>query len=213
MSLKDELNAAYEGFRSKMPEPAAAFDADTQDMAHRGIGAGAPKVGGSAADFELPDQLGRSVRSADLRAKGPLVISFYRGNWCPYCNLELHALKQYQPQMSEFGATLVMISPQLPDESLSAAEKYELTSPVLSDVGNVVARQYGLVFELSEHLRPMYAQFGIDLPKYNGTNTFELPVPGTFVLDRAGVVRAAHANPDYKKRMEPGEIIETLAAL
>lgn len=149
----------------------------------------------------------------DLRSRGPLVISFYRGSWCPYCNLEMQALQQHLPRFNESGASLVAISPQVPDESLSLAEKHALSFPVLSDVGALVARDYGLVFTVSERLRPLYAGFGIDLPKSNGVDSFELPVPGTFVVDRNALIRAAFVDPDYKKRMEPEEILAVLEAI
>jgi peroxiredoxin len=115
--------------------------------------------------------------------------------------------------MTALGASLVAISPQLPDESLTMAEKNDLSFPTLSDAGNVVARSFGLVFALSEHLRPIYTRLGADLPKVNGTDTFELPVPGTFVVDSGGVIRAAHVNADYKQRMEPARILEVLGEL
>ena len=115
--------------------------------------------------------------------------------------------------MTALGASLVAISPQIPDESLSIAEKHELSFPTLSDVGNVVARQFGLVFKLSEHLRPIYTELGADLPRFNGTDAFELPVPGTFVIDSGGTIRAAHVTADYKQRMEPGLILEELSRL
>ena len=99
------------------------------------------------------------------------------------------------------------------DDSLTTTEKNELAFPALSDVGNVAARQFGLVFALSEHLRPVYTKLGADLPKFNGTDTFELPVPGTFVIDRTAIIRALHVNADYKKRMEPAHILDALSEL
>ncbi len=115
--------------------------------------------------------------------------------------------------MTALGASLVAISPQIPNESLSIAEKHELSFPTLSDVGNVVARQFGLVFKVSEHLRPIYIELGADLPKFNGTDAFELPVPGTFVIDSGGIMRATHVTADYKQRMEPAHILEVLSEL
>ncbi|MHC4552970.1 MAG: peroxiredoxin-like family protein [Planctomycetota bacterium] len=211
MTLKDELNQMHQNILEKIPELAAQFDADTEQLVQSGAGTGGPSVGDTAPDFELPDQLGRTITSAELRSKGPLVVSFYRGFWCPYCNLELHALQQCLPQITELGATLVAISPQLPDESLNTVEKNELTFTVLSDVGNAVASRYGLVFAVSEHLRPSYIDLGIDLPTFNGTETFELPVPGTFVIDSDAAILAAFANADYKQRMEPEAILEALS--
>ena len=213
MTLQAQLDAMHLGILKDAPNEGAAFDADTEQLVLAGVGSDAPAIGGIAPDFTLPDQLGREVHSVDLRTDGPLVISFYRGNWCPYCNLEMHALQQQLPQINALGAGLVAISPQVPDESLSMAEKHELAFPVLSDVDNRVARQYGLVFTVSAHLRPLYAGFGIDLPKVNGSDSFELPVPGTFVVDRNGIVRDAFVDADYKKRMEPERIIEALAGL
>ena len=213
MTLQDKLDALRANINGEIPDLAAKFDADTEQLVRKGVGDKAPKVGDTPPDFELPDQLGRNVQSIDLRKNGPLVISFYRGGWCPYCSLELHSLQQHLPQMADLGATLVAISPQIPDESLNTAEKNELSFPVLSDVGNVVARRFGLVFAISEHLRPIYTELGADLPKFNGADTFELPVPATFVIDRDSVIRAEHVNADYKQRMEPARIVNVLADL
>lgn len=213
MPLQDELDAVHRDVLAGAPVEAAEFDADTRELVRRGVGKDAPRVGDTAPEFDLPDQRGRAVRLGQLQTQGPLVISFYRGGWCPYCSLELRALQRHLPQMSGLGASLVAISPQIPDESLSTAGKHELSFPVLSDEGNRVARLYGLVFNVSEHLRPLYAAFGIDLPKVNGRDSFELPVPATFVIDRIGVIRAACVEADYKKRMEPTEILNVLAEL
>lgn len=119
-------------------------------------------------------------------------------------------MQQHLPQITEQGASLVAISPQIPAESLRIAEKDHLSFLVLSDVGSGVARSFGLVFTLSEHLRPLFEGLGIDLVKSNGTDTFELPVPATFVLDPNGIVRASYVNADYKQRMEPSQIIKAL---
>ena len=213
MSLQQNLITVHKNIQRNIPTYSDLFDADTEVLVGEGVGMDGPKVGDIAPDFELPDALGRNVRSQDLRANGPLVINFYRGNWCPYCNLELRTLQLHLPQITTLGASLVAISPQIPDQSLTTAEKNELAFPVLSDVGNVVARRFGLVFALAEHLRPIYTELGIDLPKFNGTNTFELPVPGTFIIDRNAVIQAVHVNADYKKRMEPARILEVLMDL
>jgi peroxiredoxin len=189
------------------------FDADTAELVKQGVGTGGPQPGEAAPDFELPDQLGRTIKLSDLCAKGPVVVSFYRGGWCPYCNLELRALQMCLPQIEALGASLIAISPQLPDESMSTAEKNELSFPVLSDVGNAIARQYGLVFELSEELRPAYQEFGIDLPATNGSDSFELPVPGTYIVDGGGVIRLREATADYKQRAEPEELVNALQTL
>jgi peroxiredoxin len=144
LSLKEQLVQMHQDITAKIPDLAAQFDADTQSAVDKGIGTGGPNAGDAATDFELPDARGKTVRLSDRLADGPVVISFYRGGWCPYCNLELHALQEHLPQFEQLGASLVAISPQVPDESLNTAEKNELTFSVLSDVGNAVARQYGL---------------------------------------------------------------------
>jgi len=210
MSLRDQLNDMHAKINSNVPEAAAAFDTDTDRFVESGNAPKGLKVGDKLPEFELPDQLGRIIKSTELLEKGALVISFYRGNWCPYCSLELNALQQILPDIQSLGANLVTISPQLPDESMSTAEKNELTFSVLSDVGNVVARKLDLVFTLTEELRPLYKDFGIDLEKANGDESFELPIPATFVVDKNGVVQSAFVNADYKQRMEPAEIINAL---
>jgi len=213
MSLQEELKKKHQKIINDAPETAAAFDEDTAQNIQNGIGKKALKTGHQIPDFTLPDQLGRDVNSTELLNKGPLVISFYRGSWCPYCNLELHALQAHQDKINELGATLVAISPQRPDESLSTAEKNQLTFSVLSDVNNLVAGQFGLVFTLSEKLRPMYQGFGVDLPTYNGTDTFELPVPATYVINQDGIIVSDYVNADYKQRMEPELILQALTQL
>lgn len=175
-----------------------------------GAAAKALKEGAQVADFTLPDALGNSVTLSHLLKQGPVVITFYRGEWCPYCNLELHAYQQALPQIQALGASLVAISPQTPDHSLSTVEKKELTFTVLSDVGNRVARQFGLVFTIDESVRATYKQVGTDLTKFNGDDAWELPMPGTFLIDRSGIVRLAFVNPDFTRRLDPSTVIERL---
>jgi peroxiredoxin len=138
-----------------------------------------------------------------------VLLTFYRGDWCPYCTLQLRAYQAILPQIRELGAGLVAISPQTPDNSLSTAEKKGLTFPVLSDAGNEVARQYGLVFSLSETLRTVSA----DLTSYNGDDSWELPMPGTFVIAPDGTVRLAFVDADWTRRLEPAAILDTLRRL
>ncbi len=210
MSLQQELEKVHQSILTSMPDVAKILDEDTEARMQEGIGGDAIQIGQPVPVFTLPDQLNRDVNSSELIKEGPVVISFYRGSWCPYCSLELHALQASLDDIVARGANLVAISPQLPDESLNTAEKYELKFPVLSDVGNKVARQFGLVFTLSEHIRPIYKSAGVDLPASNGTDTFELPVPGTFIINKQGVISAEFVNADYKQRMDPNEILKEL---
>jgi peroxiredoxin len=166
-----------------------------------------------APDFTLPDALGQSVTLSQLLTQGPVVIIFYRGEWCPYCNMELRAYQKALPQLRELGATLVAISPQTPDHSLSTQEVHELTFVVLSDLGSHVAREYGLAYALDELGRALHAQMGADLPAYNGNDSWELPLTGTFLVDQAGTVRLASVDPNFFHRLDPSFVIARLKEL
>jgi peroxiredoxin len=210
MSLQEQLKAKYEEIKKNAPNEVAIFDADTESFISSGDAPQGLQVGDQLASFELPNQLGQTITLDELQGDSNIVISFYRGGWCPYCNIELCVLQQALPGFKSHGARLIAISPQLPDESMSTAEKNELSFPVLSDAGNKVAREFGLVFTLSEQLRPLYESFNIDLPATNGDKSFELPIPATFIIDSDGVVKGAFVNADYKQRMDPSDIINVL---
>jgi peroxiredoxin len=171
------------------------------------------KEGERAPDFTLPDALGRLVTLSHLLEHGPVVITFYRGAWCPYCNLELRAYQQAVPRIRRLGATLVAISPQTPDHSLSTVEKHALTFAVLSDVGNTVARQFGLVFTIDEAVRGAHRRVGADLPAYNGDDSWELPMAATFIVDRQGILRLAVVDPDFMQRLDPSAVVARLQEL
>ncbi len=209
MSLATDLSTANATNRSRIPAPAL----QVMDKVTANTHVSPLAVDDEAPNFTLPNAQGGSVILADLVKKGPVVLAFYRGGWCPYCNLELKALQGMLPQFEQAGATLVAVSPQTPDNSLSTVEKDELSFPVLSDSGNEVASRYGLVWTIPESLRSIYTQFGIDIPVANGDGTFTLPVPGTFVIDRNCVVRYAFADADYTKRAEPSDVLAALRAL
>jgi peroxiredoxin len=171
------------------------------------------RTGEQAPEFTLPDQRGKGVSLATLLGSGPAVVTFYRGGWCPYCNIQLRAHQAVLPAMTALGARLVAISPQLPDGSLSTAEANELTFDVLSDVGNRVARSFGLVWSLSEELREALRSNNKALPGINGDDSWELPVPATYVVGRDGRVALAAVDVDYRNRLEPGAILTTLQSL
>lgn len=170
-------------------------------------------VGSEAPGFSLPNATGQQVTLSQMLTRGPVVISFYRGVWCPFCNLEQRALQQHLPQISELGASLVAISGQTPDNSLSMTEKNELTYEVLSDVGLTVASSYGLVFRLPDYLQEAYERLGHPIPVFNGPGQQTLPIPATFVIARDGIVRFAYANPDYTQRADPEDILATLRSI
>jgi peroxiredoxin len=195
------------------PERLARTQASAVNLIASGIAQQALGVGAQAPDFALPDSFGNPVALAELRAAGPVVLTFYRGAWCPYCNLQLQAYQRILPQIQASGATLVAVSPQLPDHSLSLIEKHALGFPVLSDSGNQIARQYGLVFPLDAATQQRYRDTGTDLVALNGDDSWTLPMPGSFIIDRTGVIRLAFVQADYTQRLEPTTILAALAAL
>jgi len=178
------------------------------DVAARAVGTGQP-----APRFELPDATGKLVALDRLLAHGPVVLTFYRGAWCPYCNLQLRTYQEILGNITARGARLVAVSPQTPDQSLSFAEKEKLEFTVLSDAGNHVADQYGLTFSIDDAAKNAMAQIGLDLAAYNGDATYRLPAPATYVIAPDGIVRYAHVDGDYRERAEPDEILRALDAL
>src|SRR6266567_3742285 len=171
------------------------------------------KEGAQALDFILPDAHGSAVRLSHLLAQGPVVMTFYRGQWCPYCHLALRAYQQALPHMQARGASLVAISPQTPHHSRALAEKLKLTFALLSDMGNQVARQFGLVFTIDEAVRGAHKQVCADLPAFNGENSWELPMAGTFLIDQLGTVRLAFVHSDFTRRLDPSVVIAHLNEL
>ncbi len=185
----------------------------TASLKDQGIENNALSKGDKAADFILPNVHGTDVTLNDILKRGPVVINIYRGGWCPYCNLELQALKNVLPEIEALGAQLIAIAPQLPDKSIDTAEKHQLEFEVLSDVGNKVSKLYGLVFTLPESLKPIYKKFNLDIAGYNGDDSFELPIPATYVVKQNGEIAYAFVDADYTNRMEPAEIINVLESL
>ncbi|MGK7891500.1 MAG: peroxiredoxin-like family protein [Leptolyngbyaceae cyanobacterium] len=214
MSLTQDLANLLESNRAKLPADVAATMAQaTADLANSGIVDRSLKLGDKLPAIALPNATGQTVELQTLLATGPVVMTFYRGGWCPYCNLELRAYQQMLPEIKAQGATLVAITPETPDSSLSTREKNELEFEVLSDVGNQVARQLGLVFTLPESLRPIYDSFGIDVVAHNGDQTFELPLAATYVINTDGTVVHAFVEADYTKREAPEVVVNILKVL
>lgn len=212
-SLQSELSEFAAQFASRVPaEVREVMDQTGRDLEQWFAGQTPIVQGDKAPNFALPKHDGTTWQLSDALNEGPVVLSFYRGGWCPYCNLELRALQAHLPALESAGASLVAVSPQTPDASLSTQEKNELTFDVLSDLGNEVAKQFGLVFELPEELRPVYEGFGIDLPASNGDSSFSLPVPATYVIGTDAVIRYAFVNIDYRTRAEPSDILQQLGS-
>ena len=171
------------------------------------------QLGETAPDFMLPDPSGQNVSLASLLKQGPVVLVFYRGAWCPFCNMHLHVLNESLPEFRRHGAQLVAITPQQPDKSAGQFKKDGYPFLVLSDLDSSVMQAYRLYYELDPELVKVYKKLGLNVEDFNGPGRNVLPVPGTFVLDQNGVVRARHADTDYTQRMEPTEIVKILKTL
>ena len=211
MDLQNELNAVSQMVREKTPPHVMpTIEATTRRLNDAGLSGQALQPGQSITDFELPDANGKTVKSTDLRAYGPVLIMFYRGHWCPFCNLALKAMQERHSDIKSRGVTFVAISPQTPDNSLTTQEKAGLQFPVLSDSGNKVARSFGIVFKLDEGLKAVQESFGVDIPAFNGDQSFELPVPATYLISEDGVVLKSFVEVDYMKRLSPETAIAWL---
>lgn len=171
------------------------------------------QVGDVIPPFTLRNALGEDVTSSDLLAKGPLLITFYRGSWCPYCNVALHHLQLHLAEFKAKGVTLVAISPELPDTSLTTTEKQNLEFPVLSDVDNKFAHQLGIVWQQPQSMQIVFDHFGHDMTKRNGQWDLKVPLPASLLVDGKGVVRNLFVDPDYSKRLDPETALEWIEAL
>lgn len=209
-SLQSQLDA----ISANIPDAIGSrIAAGAGDIAASGTARGL-EVGVRAPGFALPDALGNPVTLPHLLSDGPVVVTFYRGEWCPYCNLQLRALQAALPEFRDLGASLVAISPQAPDHSLSLTEKHALDFPVLSDADQEVIRAYHVQFTLAGDLEDLQVNVWHNDPReQNANHTRALPVPATFVIDRDGIVRAAFISADWRVRVEPAEIATALRAL
>tara|TARA_R110000737_G_scaffold72744_1_gene101274 strand:- start:1963 stop:2613 length:651 start_codon:yes stop_codon:yes gene_type:complete len=212
--LRELTDAKIESGRQNNPEFMNGVDAIIEQEKAFEKGKDAIKIGQKAPDFELPNAEGKSIVLKSLLEKGPVVITFYRGNWCPYCNLQLRALQARLDDIYTLGATLVAISPQVPDGSLTEDEISKMDFIVLSDQDAKVALQYGVAWQVPEFLAEhMRVDRKLDLEKVNNGNGNVLPIPATFILGQDGVVTWNYVNVDYRTRSEPEEIIEALKNL
>lgn len=171
-----------------------------------------------AIDFILPAADGTSVRLHDLLEKGPVVLSFYRGGWCPVCNEQLQSFQEILPNIQDAGAALVAVSPEMPEHAADTALGNELDFYVLSDKNNTVARGYGLIWEVPEDAREGFSNWlkettGRSLADYNAAEGYELPVPATFVIAPDGAIVYSFIDPDYRKRADNADILDALGRL
>lgn len=216
MPLESDLEQFRQEFLAKFPKEKAAVMARADDeLAARQVTKHAVRTGDLAPDFVLPDATGRPISLADTLRYGPAIVVFYRGGWCPYCNLELRAYQRLLPEIRAGGGQLIAVSPQSPDASLSTQEKNALAFPVLSDVTNAAAKAFGILFELPTELRDLYTTLGHGLDGINASREWVLPVPATYVVAPDGRVAAHHVEIDYRTRMEPRaalDVVKSVAA-
>jgi peroxiredoxin len=215
MSLQDRLDALKADFEGKKAPPEAVdmFHKATTELIASGQAERALKAGDRAPAFTLADADGPTVSSTDLLARGPLVVTFYRGVWCPYCNLDLQAIEAAANEIRGFGASLVAISPQTPPNSRRSQRENKLSFPILSDHAGMVANMFGLRFRLPDHLIEVYKQFGVDLAVHNGEPSWTLPMPSRYIIGRDGTIAYAEVNPDYTRRPDPEELLPVLRRL
>jgi peroxiredoxin len=213
MSLKEQLAEYRAGWYKRVPpERQAAMERHIQQLRTGAIQHRMLKGGDEAPAIVLVNAKGETVDVRALLKKGPVIVTFYRGGWCPYCNIELKAFQDVLPRIKAAGASLVAISPEKPDDSLSTAEKNALTFEVLSDVGQEVGRAFGLVYEFTDELRGVYQGFGLDIPAKNGTpGEWALPVSATYVIDTNGSIIYAYTDADYRDRADPEDVLKVLA--
>jgi len=198
MALHEDIAALQQHMAAQIPEPVMAMMQEaTAELARSDLLDQVVRVGDAMPDFDLPELSGGHVHLADLLQETPVVISFYRGDWCPYCNLEMQALQAALPDIEQVGGTLIAIAPELPEQAGQTRDKGNLTFPLLHDRDNTLARQCGLVFSLPDMLRPVYEGFGIDLQESQGNDRFELPVPATYIVRPDGVISFAFVDVDY----------------
>ncbi|MEM7715455.1 MAG: peroxiredoxin-like family protein [Cyanobacteria bacterium P01_A01_bin.68] len=211
MDLAKSLRLARRNLEENLSaETLEAIDNVTEEVISSGIAHQSLKVGDMIPDFALPNHNGELIEIKQIFKRGATIISFYRGTWCPFCNLELKALEQALPAISMLGGTVVTISPQTFVKSPQSIEEKKLNFEMLIDKRNQVARQFNIVFKIPKKSRSYYRSIGIYLPKYNGDASFELPIPATFIVNQDGKINYAYVEPDHTQRLDPVEIITNI---
>jgi peroxiredoxin len=216
MSLQAKLDAFKADFEAGKPPynvPHSVIETmhrATAELIESGVARRAKKAGNLAPPFSLKDPEGNVINSADILERGPLVLSFYLGVWCPYCNMELQALETAKPEFDRYGASLVAISPQTAPNSRKSVRHNKLSFPILSDVKGKVGAGFGLRFHLPDYLVELYGQLKNDLPTFNDDPSWTLPMPARYVIGQNGVILYSEVNPDYTRRPEPDDMIPVL---
>lgn len=209
--LQKSLDKLKERIESNMPKEAVAImHQATKELQESSISNEILKTGSIAQEFSLQNQNGKTIKSADLLKSGPLIITFYRGVWCPYCNKDLSYLNKFTKTFEEKGATTISISPQLPEFNKQIVEQQHLSYDLLSDLQNNVADSFGLKWTMKDPLQSLYNSFGINLPKYNGDESWTLPIPARFIINPDGKIVYSEFSIDYTQRPNPDVLLEHL---
>lgn len=210
MSLKEQLAEYRAGWFKRVPaERQAVMERHIEEL-RKGLAKTALKAGDRAPRIALINAKGALLDIESLLSRGPAIVTFYRGGWCPYCNLELRAFQEIMPEIKAAGASLVAISPEKPDDTLSTAEKNALDFEVLSDTGQKVGRAFGLVYTFSDELKGAYREFGLNIPDKNDADEWALPISATYVIDRDGTIIYAYTDADYRDRADPQDVLAVL---
>ena len=212
-SLSRQLDGFYAALLDRTDAQTADALRRTQATAARALALDARQVGEPAPDFTLSDQDGNAVTLSEQLARGPVVLTFFRGGWCPFCTIALRALNNVAASFRRSGACLIGISPQAPQGIRNLSESHALNFPLLSDHANAVARSYGLVWRLDAETQDIYRRLGHDIPRINGAPGWELPNPAGYVISRDGVIRHAIVDPRVTHRLEPAEALSAVRAL
>jgi len=213
MSKHSTLGEKLAARRVKDPVWKARYDGLVRLLKETGVGQGALTAGDTCPEFMLANAEGRLVTSAELLARGPVILSFYRGKWCPYCVTELEALRDATSDIAAAGGNLVAVTAEDKGGALAAKRDRKLDFEILCDPENGLGLAFGLLFRVPPDFRDNYREIGVDFPLIYGNESWFLPVPATYVIERGGVIRHAYINPDFRERLEPDEIIAVLNSL
>ena len=212
-SLATDLAEQAKKSAKKFPEQVLkVFNEGIETVRGSGIEKSAKQVGDQAVDGEVTGWDGKKVKLSELWSEGPIVLMWYRGGWCPYCNLQLRAMQESLDEIDNAGARLVVLTPELPEKAKETAETNKLDIVALYDQDNQLAEEYGIMFDLPEPIVPMYRD-KIKLPEYNGNDKMQLPLSATYVIDKSGKITYAFLDADYKNRAEPAEVVEAVKAV
>jgi len=213
VNLNEQLRRMRDSAQRMPPEKKKILDEAIENLRQSGLMEKALKVGQTMPAFSLPNAHGQIIRLQDLLKNGPLIVTFYRGSWCPYCNVQLNSYQRHLADFRRLGANLVAITPEKPDLTLLTEEKKELKFEILTDKDNELARKLGLVYGVTGELKALYKQLGVDLEKSQGNSDWQLPVPATYIVSKTGKVVYAFVNVDYTRRADPQDLLRALEQL